>query len=106
MSNILSRLSFNVESMKRIINSNFDVNEKTLNMIYHVNLIKMSDEFKKKLKKTYKNNKRWIRIIKLLIKDLFESISKDWINFKNLRFKYRNDFIYYLNDNELNDNRE
>ena len=58
MSDILSRLSFNVESMKRVINLNFDVDEKTLNMIYHVILIKMSNEFKKKFKKAYKENKR------------------------------------------------
>ena len=56
--NVLSRLSFNVELMKQIINLNFDVDEETLNMIYYVILIKMSDEFKKKLKKTYKKNKR------------------------------------------------
>ena len=58
MLNVLSRLLFNVKSIKRIINSNFDVDEKTLNMIYHVILIEMSDEFKRKFKKIYKKNKR------------------------------------------------
>ena len=77
-----------------------------LNMIYHVILIKMSDEFKRKFKEKYKKNKRWIKIIKLLIKDSVESNSKNWINFKNLRFKYCDDFVYYLNDNELNDDHE
>ena len=106
MSNILSRLSFNIESIKQAINLNFDVDEKTLNMIYHVILIKMSNEFKRKFKKTSKKNKRWIKIIKLLIKDSVESNLKNWINFENLRFKYRDDLVYYLNDNELNDDRE
>ena len=58
MLNALSRLSFNVKSIKRAIDLNFNVDEKTLNMIYHVILIKMSDEFKRKFKKTYKKNKR------------------------------------------------
>ena len=106
VSNVLSRLLFNVESIKWTINLNFNVDEKTLNMIYHVILIKMSNEFKKKFKKTYKKNKRWIKIIKLLIKDSVENNSKNWINFENLRFKYCNNLVYYLNDNELNDDRE
>ena len=106
VSNVLSHLLFNVELIKQIINLNFDVDEKTLNIIYHVILIKMSNEFKRKFKKTYKKNKRWIRIIKLLIKDSVENNSKNWINFENLRFKYRDDLVYYLNDNELNNDRE
>ena len=75
-------------------------------MIYHVILIKMSDEFKKKLKEIYKENKRWIRIIKLLIQNSIEDNSKNWINFEDLRFRYRDDLVYYLDDNELNDDRE
>ena len=106
MLNALSRLSFNVKLMKQIINLNFDVDEKTLNIIYYVILIKMSDEFKRKFRKTYKKNKCWIRIIKLLIKNSIESNSKNWINLKNLHFKYRDDFVYYLNDNKLNDDRK
>ena len=106
MSNILSRLSFNIKFIKRTINLNFDVNEKMLNIIYYVILIKMSDEFKKKLKKTYKNNKRWIKIIKLLIKDSFENNLKNWINLEDLRFKYQDNLVYYLSDNELNDDRK
>ena len=66
----------------------------------------MSDKFKRKFKKIYKENKRWIKIIKLLIKDSIENNLKNWINFKNLRFKYRDDLVYYLSDNELNDNRK
>ena len=88
VSDVLSRLLFNIESMKQIIDLNFDMNEKMLNMIYHVTLIKISNEFKKKFKKTYKKNKRWIRIIKFLIKNSIESNSKNWINFEDLRFKY------------------
>ena len=106
MSNVLSRLLFNVEFVKRVIDLNFNVDERTLNMIYHVILIKMSDEFKKKLKKTYKNNKRWIKIIKLLIKDSFENNLKNWINLEDLRFKYQDNLVYYLSDNELNDDRK
>ena len=104
--NVLSRLSFNTESIKWAINSNLDFEKKILNMIYYVILIKMSDKFKEKVRKTYKNNKRWIKIIKLLIKNSFENNSKNWINFENLRFRYRDDLVYYLNDNELNDDRE
>ena len=84
-SNILSRLSFNIKLMKWIIYSNFDVDKRTLNIIYHVFLIK---------------------IIKLLTKDLVENNSKNWINFENLYFKYRDNLIYYLSDNKLNDDRE
>ena len=77
MSNALSRLLFNAESMKRTIDLNFDVDEKTLNMIYYIILIKMSNEFKRKFKKTYKENKRWIKIIKLLTKNSIENNSKN-----------------------------
>ena len=77
VSDVLLRLLFNVKSIKWAIDLNFNVDEKMLNMIYHVILTKISDKFKKKFKEAYKENKCWIKIIKLLIKDSVESNSKN-----------------------------
>ena len=139
-----SRLFFNVDVDKKISNSNLNEFENILDIIYYVTLIKMFDDFKSRLKKIYRINKRWVKILKLIklktflsivtnmsiVKNSFTNIisiarqffisslstnslfvatksivfEKSWFEFMNLRFRYRDDLIYYVND--LNDERE
>ena len=51
MIDVLSKLFFNVETIKRKLDSNQSKN--ILNMIYHVTLMKIFDDFKSRLKKIY-----------------------------------------------------
>ena len=125
---VFSKLFFNVDIVKRMFDSNQSKN--IFDMIYHVILIKMSNNFKIQLKETYLKNKRWIKILKLIkskdivvvkidivdsnITTIFsfvvaksfieKSIEKFFFNFENFRFRYRNELIYYVN--ELDDDRE
>jgi len=55
--NILSRLLFNIDIIKRITNFDFDTNKRILN-IYYIILVNISNNFKTKLKQIYKNNKQ------------------------------------------------
>ena len=141
---VFFKLFFNVETIKKTLDSNQSKN--ILNIIYYVTLIKMFDEFKSKLKKIYRINKRWIKIMKLIklktlssivtnqsiVENFFTSIlsiakqffilssielqtleststnssfivilivsQKSWFELENLRFRYRDDLIYYIND--------
>ena len=104
---VLSRLSSNVDAIKRA--NDLEGDENTLNATYHVILIKMSDDFKSRLKQIYAVNKRWARIIELIkFITVGEASDEDspWTSFEKLRFRYRDELIYYLNDNDLNDGRE
>ena len=146
--NAFFKLFFNVESIKKTLDSNQSKN--IFDMIYYITLIKIFDDFKFKLKKIYRINKRWVKILKLIkfkaflsiitissiVKNFFtntSSIAKQfvilqsidsqtlestsmnsltksivfensWFNRENLRFRYRDDLIYYVND--LNNERE
>lgn len=62
--------------------------------IYHTTLVEMSDDFKARLKTTYRNNKHWTRVLKIIF-NLNDSTRED------LRFKLRDELIYYIN--ELNE---
>ena len=61
---VFFKLFFNVESIKKTLDSNQSKN--ILDMIYYITLIKIFDEFKSKLKKIYRINKRWVKIMKLI----------------------------------------
>ena len=114
VSDVLSRLPFNADIVKRVFDS--DQSKDTLDMTYHVILMKMSDDFKIRLKETYLKNKRWIRILELIKpKDTVvsfavaeppteESTEKLFSSSEDLRFRYRDELIYYVS--ELDDDRE
>ena len=140
--NILFRLPTHTSQMndvnkKEILNILYGhsieiVNEKLndifIAMIYHIILIKMSNDFKQRLKKTYAENKHWSTILKMLkqraisvrsaiIEIQFtsnESASKAIViimsnisnvetkltSFRDLQFECRNELIYYLIDDD------
>ena len=137
---VFFKLFFNVEFVKKTSNSNQSRN--ILDMIYHVIVIKIFDDFKLRLKKIYRTNKRWVKILKLItsrtnissiVKNFFANISFSsiatklqtsisivddsffvltksvvlnelWTKFENLRFRHRDDLIYYVD--ELNDEKK
>ena len=73
-------------------------------VVYHVILIKIFDDFKRKLKIVYITNDYWKKILKI-IKNSFESIDNNVIvineQFRDIRFKLRNHLIYYtFNENK------
>ena len=76
VSNVFFKLFFNVESIKKTLDSNQSKN--IFDMIYYVTLIKIFDEFKSKLKKTYWINKRWVKILKLIKSKKLSSIVKNF----------------------------
>ena len=61
---VFFKLFFNVETIKKTLDSNQSKN--IFDMIYYITLIKMFDEFKSKLKKICRINKRWVKIMKLI----------------------------------------
>ena len=82
----------------------------------YITLIEITNDFKNKLKKVYANKSHWIKIL-IMIKSnsndtssivfsktvndaLTSSVDNETINFRfNLRFKYRNDLIYFTTEN-------
>ena len=70
-----SRLFFNVDvDKKKVSISNSNEFENILDMIYYITLIKTFDDFKSRLKKIYRINKRWDKILKLIKSKAFLSI--------------------------------
>ena len=79
---------------------------------YHIILIKMTNDFKQKLKQMYIENHYWNKILDMLKTDeTFETDStftndtqhnnRDKNDLKqNIRFKHRNDLIYYIVDDD------
>ena len=70
-------------------------------VIYHVILMKIFDDFKNRLKIVYITNDYWRKILKI-IKNDFESIDDNVVvineQSRDIRFKLRNDLIYYTFD--------
>ena len=101
----LSRLK-SLENFKNstedILDSNYD--EFTEISVYHITLVEMTDSFKTRLKDEYLKNKRWKRILELLLSsksvELTTVNSDDTTNsdyrLEDLQFRLRNDLIYYV----------
>ena len=67
---------------------------------YHIILIKMTNELKKRLKTIYNENSHWNKIL-AMIKEAFKiNDEKSTQNKSSLHFVYRHDLIYYIFDDE------
>jgi len=67
-------------------------------LVFHVTLMKMKNEFKTRLKNEYKIDDHWNDILKM-IKNV-----EEWDEqLVNIKFKHRNELLYYI---DLNDRRE
>ena len=71
-------------------------------LIYHMTLIKMNNDFKKRLVEAYVKNSQWIKVFDLLKSDKNENESKLFIK---LRFRKHNDLIYIITLNHVDKNR-
>ena len=87
---VFFKLFFNVKSIKKTLDLNQSKN--ILDIIYHVTLIKIFDEFKSKLKKIYRINKRWVKIMKLIKSRILSSIVTNSSIFTNSSI-VKNSFI-------------
>ena len=71
-------------------------------VIYHITLVEMSDDFKSRLRKAYKEDEQWRRILEMLSRNdtpgdpPAESDQPAESEKPGLRFKLRNDMVYYV----------
>ena len=71
-------------------------------LIYHITLIKMNDDFKRRLIEAYIKNSQWIKVFNLLKLDKNENEPKLFIEF---RFRKHNDLIYIITLDHVGKNR-
>ena len=65
-------------------------------IVYHITLVEMSDDFKSRLRKAYKEDDQWKRILEMLSRNDTPGDPPAEIEKPGLRFKLRNDLIYYV----------
>lgn len=74
-------------------------------VIYHITLVEMSDDFKARFRQAYEADDQWKKVLAILRKDLSkqkkatpeatEEITKE-LEQPGIRFKLRNDLLYYV----------
>ena len=67
--------------------------------IFHIIFVEMANDFKTCFKRIYRENKQWKRILNF-VNPQNEIIITDEKppTLKNLRFRYKNGFVYYINE--------
>ena len=64
-------------------------------LVFHVTLMKMKNEFKTRLKNEYETDNHWNDILKMI------KNAEEWDEqLVNIKFKHRNELLYYINSND------